>query len=177
MFKKTQQSEIMDKTMTSTNAPDRIEFALYEPDIAPNVGTMMRLSACLNIAVHVIEPCGFPFSRRVLKRTLMDYEPYVDLHHHADWSAFHKDQMERGRRLVLTTTKGSTAFNTVRFSSTDTLIMGSESSGVPDKVHSASDVRIRIPMRAEVRSINVATAASMILGEALRQTCGFDTLV
>ena len=166
----------MDETERQFTAGRRIELALYEPDMAPNVGTLMRLAACMDVAIHVIEPCGFPFSRRALKRTLMDYEPFVDLHHHADWQAFERDQQARKRRLVLTTTKSSVPYTEMSFQGSDTLLMGSESAGVPDFVHYAAAERIRIPMRSGVRSLNVATAASLILGEALRQTCGFETL-
>lgn len=166
----------MEKTDTLPCSDDRIEVALFEPDIAPNVGTLMRLTACLNVAIHVIEPCGFPFSRRALKRTLMDYEPHVSLRHHADWSDFVADQSARDRRLVLSTTKGSVPITEARFSARDTLVMGSESTGAPDYVHASAQMRVRIPMRSELRSVNVATAAAMLMGEALRQTSGYDGL-
>lgn len=154
-----------------------IHLALYEPDIAPNVGTLLRFGACLGLTVHVIEPCGFPFSRRALKKSLMDYEAHVLLKHHADYAAFEDWRQSHSRRLVLMTTKTDHSYLDVRYKDNDVLMAGSESAGVPDHVHTQADVCVRIPMRPELRSVNVATASAMIVGEAMRQTGAFGALV
>ena len=152
-------------------------LALYEPDMAPNVGTLMRLVACLGVPIHVIEPCGFPFSKRSLKRSLMDYEPHVMLYHHADWDAFHDWYQTLNMRLILMTTKAAKPYFNVTFTNRDIMMVGSEGRGVGDHVHQAATERLLIPMRPGLRSVNVATAASMVLGEALRQTGHFDHIV
>lgn len=150
-----------------------IEIALFEPDIPQNVGTILRLGACLGIAVHVIEPCGFPFSKRTLKRSLMDYEAHIDLRRHDDWQAFDHWRKEQKRPIALATTKASEPFMDIHYQPDHIILMGSESRGVPDQVHRAANHRILIPMRPGLRSINVALSAAMIVGEAMRQTGGF----
>ena len=150
-----------------------IALALYQPDIPQNTGTMLRLCACLGVDIHVIEPPGFDLSDRALKRAGMDYLVQVSLIRHISWQKFAAWRAESGRRLVLATTKGALPYADFGFASDDVILMGRESAGVPETVHEAADARVTIPMVAGLRSLNVATAAAMILGEALRQTGGF----
>ena len=124
----------------------------------------------MKTAVHVIEPCGFPFSKRALRRYAMDYADLVDLHHHLDWDAFLQWTKDNDRRLVLLTTKSDQTYCDFEFTPEDILLVGSESTGAPESVHDAADARITVPMSAEVRSLNVAVSMAMVLGEALRQT-------
>jgi len=147
-----------------------MNIALYQPDQPPNTGTLLRLGACLQVPVHVIEPCGFPFSKRALQRYAMDYADYVDLHHHLDWPAFEAWRKKAGRRLILLTTKADCAYSDFKFNKDDILLVGSESTGVPESVHQSADARITIPMSKQVRSLNVAVSMAMVVGEALRQT-------
>lgn len=149
-----------------------MRLALYEPDIPPNVGTLIRLGACLGVPVHIIEPCGFPWSDRDLKRAAMDYGALADVTRHASWAAF-KGTRTAASRLILLTTKTHNSFMDFTFRSGDTLLIGRESAGVPAEVHDAADGRVTIPMRPPARSLNMAVAASMVLTEALRQTGGF----
>ena len=153
-----------------------VDLVLYQPDIAQNTGTLLRLGACLGVPVHVIHPTGFPFSRRELKRGGLDYLDHVELTEHDSYSHFDAWRRETGRRLVLLTTKSSENAYALGYRTGDLLMLGRESAGVPEAVADAADARIRIPMRSGLRSINVAVAAAMIVGEALRQTNGFDAL-
>lgn len=146
----------------------RPRLALYQPDIPQNTGTILRLAACLGLGVDVIEPCGFVFSDRRMRRAGMDYVDMVDLVRHASWDAF-LAASRANRRLVLLTTKGSANYTEFAFSPEDALILGRESAGVPDEVHEAVDARIVIPLAGDARSLNVALAAAMVAGEALRQ--------
>jgi tRNA (cytidine/uridine-2'-O-)-methyltransferase len=148
-----------------------MRLALFEPDIAQNAGTMLRLAACLGVAVDLIEPCGFIFGDAKLRRAGMDYLSQVALTRHRSWAAF--AEARAPGRLVLLTTKAETAYSAVRFAADDILMVGRESAGVPEHVHQAADLKLRIPMRPGLRSINVAIAAAMVLGEALRQVNGF----
>jgi len=150
-----------------------VSLALYQPDIPQNTGTMLRLCACLGMDVHVIEPTGFDLSDRALRRAGMDYLEQVRLIRHLSWDKFVAWRAENGRRLVLATTKGALPYADFSFRSGDLLLMGRESAGVPEAVHEAADARVIIPMAPGLRSLNVATAAAMILSEALRQTDGF----
>jgi tRNA (cytidine/uridine-2'-O-)-methyltransferase len=153
-----------------------IELVLYQPDIAQNTGTLLRLGACLGVVVHIIHPTGFPFSRRELKRGGLDYLDHAEIVEHDSYEHFDRWRRDGSRRLVLLTTRSSQnayAFNVL---AGDLIMLGRESAGVPEAVAAAADARIRIPMREGLRSINVAVAAAMILGEALRQTNGFATL-
>ncbi len=150
-----------------------IALALYQPDIPQNTGTMLRLCACLGVDVHVIEPTGFDLSDRALRRAGMDYLAQVRPVRHLSWDRFAAWRAQSGRRLVLATTKGTLPYAGFGFADGDLILMGRESAGVPDAVHAAADARVTIPMAAGLRSLNVATAAAMILGEALRQTDGF----
>lgn len=153
-----------------------VDLALYQPDIANNTGTLIRLGACLGTTIHLIHPTGFPFSAKSLARAGLDYVDHASVQEHASWSQFDAWRREAGRRLVLLTTKAETSAYDVAYQPDDILMVGRESAGVPDAVADAADLRIRIPMRAGLRSINVALAATLILGEAKRQTNGFTGL-
>lgn len=153
-----------------------IDLALYQPDIANNTGTLIRLGACLGTTIHLIHPTGFPFSAKSLARAGLDYVDQAVVHEHVSWAQFNAWRHEQGRRLVLLTTKAHTSAYAVQYFDSDILMVGRESAGVPDAVAEASDLQIRIPMREGLRSINVALAATLILGEAKRQTDGFTGL-
>ncbi|MDP3316619.1 MAG: tRNA (cytidine(34)-2'-O)-methyltransferase, partial [Devosia sp.] len=144
-------------------------LALYQPDIAQNTGTMLRLGACLGVHVHIIHPTGFPFSAKAIRRSALDYLEHAELTEHASWAHFRDWQLESGRRLVLLTTRAASSSYDAGYTPGDILLMGRESAGVPDAVAEAADLRVRIPMRQAMRSLNVAVAASLVLGEALRQ--------
>jgi tRNA (cytidine/uridine-2'-O-)-methyltransferase len=153
-----------------------MRIALYEPDIAQNTGTILRLCACLGIEAHIVEPAGFPSSDRAFRRAGMDYLDQVALTRHASWSAFLRWRAERGSpllRLVAFSTAATRSYLDFRFEAEDILVFGRESAGLPDKVHVAADARLRIPMREGLRSLNVAMACAIAAGEALRQTGGF----
>lgn len=159
-----------------------MRLALYEPDIPQNTGTMLRLAACLGVAADVIEPCGFVLSDARLRRAGLDYLVGADIQRHTSWSAFRvwqqaQRQLTGGNRLVLLTTKGDTPYDRYRFAPDDILMVGRESAGVPPEVAAAADARIVIPLVAGRRSLNVATAAAMVLGEALRQTGGWPSTI
>ena len=148
-----------------------MRIALFEPDLPPNLGTILRLGACLEIPVHVIEPCGFPFSVQAVRRTALDYLEHAEIHRHDSWQHF---QAERpAGRLLLLTTRGAVPYTDFRFAPDDTLLLGRESRGAPDYVHAAADARVVIPIKPGLRSINVATAVAMVLGEGLRQLQAF----
>ena len=144
-----------------------MRLALYEPDIPQNTGAILRLCACLGVGVDLIEPFGFIWNDRRLKRAGMDYLDQVALTRHRSWAAF--QALPRGRTVLLTT-HGTLPYHRFAFAADDTLLFGRESAGVPETVHAGVDARIVIPMRPGLRSINVAMAAAMVLGEALRQT-------
>ncbi len=151
-----------------------MRLALYEPDIPQNAGTMLRLAACLGVEAHIVEPAGFPVSDRAFRRAGMDYLDQVTIVRHASWDAFETWRRRAGGRLILFTTRGgSTSYLDHAFRASDVLMLGRESAGVPDHVHAAADARLVIPIRPGLRSLNVAVAAAMALGEALRQTGGF----
>ena len=153
-----------------------IELALYQPEIAQNTGSMLRLCACFGVRMHIIHPTGFPFSRRALKRGGLDYVEHADFVEHDDFAAFESWREAAGRRLVLLTTKAAESAYAGSFEPTDILMVGRESAGVPEAVAQRAGLRLRIPMREGLRSLNVATAASLVLGEALRQTGYFETI-
>jgi tRNA (cytidine/uridine-2'-O-)-methyltransferase len=150
-----------------------VAIALFQPDIPQNAGNILRLVACLGVTAHVIGPTGFDLSDRALRRAGMDYLEHADIVRHVDWPGFAAWLAEHGRRLVLLTTRGEIAYADFAFAETDLLLLGRESAGVPEAVHAAADARLVIPMRPGLRSLNVASAAAMVLGEALRQTSGF----
>jgi len=148
-----------------------MRLALYEPDIPQNTGAILRLAACFGVAVDLIEPFGFLWEDRRLKRAGMDYLDRVEVLRHGSWARF---RAARGPgRLVLLTTRGSLAYHRFAFAPDDTLLLGQETGGVPDEVHGIADARLFVPLRRGLRSINVALAASIVLGEALRQTGQF----
>jgi tRNA (cytidine/uridine-2'-O-)-methyltransferase len=144
-----------------------MRIALYQPDIAGNVGTILRLAACTGVGVDLIEPMGFAFGDRAMARAGMDYAERADVTRHADWAAF---AAQAAGRLVLMTTKGAVPLPAATFAADDVLLFGSEGAGVPDFVHDHADLRVAIPMRRGFRSLNVAVSAAIALGEALRQT-------
>lgn len=152
-----------------------MDFALFQPDIAGNVGTSLRTAACFEVGAHIIEPCGFPFSVNALKRAGMDYAERLEIHRHANWPAFLDWKNQAKKRIVLFTTKGATPLPDFQFTADDVLLFGSESTGAPDHVHDATDARVLIPMHADYRSLNVAVSAGIAMAEALRQTKGFPS--
>lgn len=144
-----------------------MRIALFEPDIAANTGTIIRLGACMNVAIDIIEPCGFPIGDASLKRAGLDYLPKATVTRHASWQVF---ESQRRGRLILATTKAHQPYTAIDYRSSDTLLFGRESAGVTPEVAAAADESVCIPMVSGTRSLNVALAAAMILGEALRQT-------
>ena len=147
-----------------------MRLALYEPDIPQNAGSLMRLGACLGVGIDIIEPCGFLLTDRNFRRAGMDYLQNADIRRHESWARFREAVPSR---LVLLTTQGTLAYTDFAFAPGDVLMVGRESAGVPQAVHDAADARLVIPLRPGLRSLNVAQAAAMVLGEALRQTGGF----
>jgi tRNA (cytidine/uridine-2'-O-)-methyltransferase len=151
-----------------------MRLALYQPDIAQNAGTILRLAACLGVPVDIIGPAGFDLSDRALKRAGLDYLKHAAITRHSSWAAFETWRAAaRSDRLVLLTTRCDVAYTAFEFSRDDILLVGRESAGVPEEVRTAADALVRIPMRTGLRSLNVAVAAAMVLGEALRQTSLF----
>ena len=145
-----------------------MRLALYQPEIPQNTGTLLRLAACLEIGMDIIEPCGFVFSDRRMRRAGMDYVDYVDLVRHSDWPEFRRSTSSQ--RLVLLSTTGTTAYTDFTFHQDDIILVGRESTGVPEDVFQDTDAQLHIPMNPKCRSLNVAIAAAMVLGEAQRQT-------
>jgi len=149
-----------------------VHIALYEPDIPQNTGTILRLCACLGLPAHIIEPAGFPITDRAFRRAGMDYLDAVALTRHGSFAAFENWRRREGLALVLITTAGERVYLEHRFGPDQVLLFGRESAGVPEDVQQAADARLRIPMREGLRSLNVAMAAAMVAGEALRQMGG-----
>lgn len=152
-----------------------MRLALYQPDIPQNTGTMLRMAACLDVAVDIIEPCGFVLNDKRMKRSGMDYLDQTELVRHTSWDAFNHRRLEstQPKRLILLSTKAAKTYTNFNFQPDDILMLGRESAGVPDDVHQAVDHSVLIPMATGVRSLNIAVSAAMVLGEALRQTGGF----
>lgn len=150
-----------------------MNLALYQPDIPQNTGALLRLGACLDIAVHIIEPTGFDLSDRTLKRSGLDYIKHVRIERHVSFAAFEAWRKETTNRLVLLTTAASIAHTDLAYQPDDILMLGRESAGVPEDVHAVADERVRVPMAEGRRSLNIVTAAAIVLGEGLRQTGGF----
>lgn len=144
-----------------------MRLVLFEPDIPQNAGSLIRLGACMGVAVDIVEPCGFVFSEGAMRRAGMDYLPLAQVVRHASWDAY---IAQVTGRIVLATTKAASPYAEYSFAVDDNIVLGRESAGVPDAVHDRADARLRIPMKSGLRSINVAQAGAMILGEALRQT-------
>ena len=147
-----------------------MRLGLYQPDIPQNTGTILRLCGCLGIEAHIIEPAGFPSTDRAFRRAGMDYLEAVAITRHASWQNFETWRRREACRLVLFTTQASKFYLDFAFASEDVLLFGRESAGVPEPVHAAADARLLIPMRPGMRSLNVAMAAALAAGEALRQT-------
>lgn len=152
-----------------------MRLVIFQPDIPQNTGTMLRLAACFGLAVDLIEPCGFIFDDRRLRRAGMDYLDGVDLTRHSSWDAYQAWRLQHPSRLVLLTTKASDRYSDIVFQESDSLLVGRESSGVPDDVHATATLCVTIPLRPGFRSLNVALAAAMVVGEAQRQV-GFPGL-
>jgi len=146
-----------------------MRIALYQPDIAQNTGTILRLCACLGVEAHIIEPAGFPTSDRAFRRAGMDYLDQVVLVRHVSWPAFERWRQDAGVRLILFTTQGDRSYLDHAYTADDVLMFGRESAGVAPEVHAAAAARLMIPMRPGLRSLNVAMACAMAAGEALRQ--------
>ena len=147
-----------------------MRIALYQPDIPQNTGNIFRLGACLGVSVDIIEPTGFIFDDKKFKRSAMDYIDYIDYKRHIDWQHFYDWSLEKKYRLILMTTKARQSFYEFEFHSSDILLFGRESAGVPDNVHQIVDHRLTIPMKEGVRSINLSSSVALVLGEGLRQT-------
>ncbi|MBB3771855.1 tRNA (cytidine/uridine-2'-O-)-methyltransferase [Angulomicrobium tetraedrale] len=150
-----------------------LALALYQPDIAQNAGTLARTAACFGLPLHIIEPAGFPVGDAGFRRAGMDYLDRVAIRRHASFTAFEAWRRAEGRRMVLCTTRGAVPHTGFAFADNDVLLLGRESAGVPEEVHALAQARIIIPLMADARSLNVAIAGAIILGEALRQTGGF----
>ena len=147
-----------------------MRVALYQPDIPQNTGNIFRLGACLGVSVDIIEPTGFIFDDKKFKRSAMDYIDQIDYKRHIDWQHFYDWSLEKKYRLILMTTKAKQSFYNFEFHSSDILLFGRESAGVPDNVHQTVNHRLTIPMKEEVRSINLSSSVALVLGEGLRQT-------
>jgi tRNA (cytidine/uridine-2'-O-)-methyltransferase len=150
-----------------------MRLALFQPDIPQNAGALIRLGACLGVEIEIIEPCGFVLSDKRVRRAGMDYIEMANVTRHASWNAWCEARAARPDRLVLLTSKAAHPYTDFAFSPDDTIMLGRESAGVPSEVHDAADARLRIPLLSGLRSLNVAQAGAMVLGEALRQTNGF----
>jgi tRNA (cytidine/uridine-2'-O-)-methyltransferase len=147
-----------------------MRLALYQPDIPQNTGAALRLGACFKVPVDIIEPCGFPLDDKRLRRSAMDYGGSCELQRHDSWEAFWQaSRAVPGRRIVLLSTAASVPYTDFAFNADDTLLLGRESAGVPPEVHAAADARVRIPIAADMRSLNVIMAGGIVLTEALRQ--------
>jgi tRNA (cytidine/uridine-2'-O-)-methyltransferase len=149
-----------------------MRLALFQPDIPQNLGAAIRLAACLGVPLDVVEPCGFPLSDAAIRRAAMDYGEIADVRRHGGWTAFEAERRNTGR-LILFTTRGATPLHDFAFQPSDLLLFGRESAGAPEEVHAAADARVVIPLAPGARSLNLVTAATLALGEALRQTNGF----
>jgi tRNA (cytidine/uridine-2'-O-)-methyltransferase len=153
-----------------------MRIALYEPDIPQNTGTILRLCACLGIEAHIVEPAGFPITDRAFRRAGMDYLDQVTIVRHASFAAFDSWRRAEALSLVLMTTAADRSYLEHAYATNEVILLGRESAGVPDAVHRVADARLRVPIRAGLRSLNVAVAAAMVAGEALRQLGAFSTL-
>lgn len=145
-----------------------LSIALFQPDIPQNVGAMMRLTACLDVGLEIIEPCGFPWDDRKIKQSALDYSDAAQITRHASWDSF--KLAHSARRIILMTTKTDHAYTDFTFQPDDILLAGRESAGVPENIHQSVQARITIPLKPGLRSLNISIASAMILGEALRQT-------
>jgi len=145
-----------------------VRIALYEPDIPQNTGAVLRLAACFGVGVDLIEPLGFLYDDRRLKRAALDYAALAQVARHPSWAAFVASR-DPDSRLILMTTSGDVALDRFGFAPGDTILLGRESAGTPPHVHDAAAARVVIPLRTPARSLNVALAGAIALYEALRQ--------
>jgi tRNA (cytidine/uridine-2'-O-)-methyltransferase len=148
-----------------------LTLVIFQPDIPQNTGTMLRTCACLGLDAAIIEPAAFPVSDRHFRRSGMDYLDHVSIERHISWRAFEDWRAASGRRLILLSIRAATPYTGFAFQPDDLLMVGRESAGVPDEVHDRADGSVIIPQKSGMRSLNVAVAAAMVLGEAIRQTC------
>jgi len=156
-----------------------MRLALYQPDIPQNTGTLLRLGACLDLPIDIIEPCGFLFNEKAMRRAGMDYLDFSNYRRHDSWESFlnyRKEHPEEYGRLILFTTKAKQSFLDFKFKHNDVILMGRESAGVPENVHNLADSQLLIPMNPQARSINMAVSAAMAVTEGLRQTNGFPKI-
>ena len=156
-----------------------MRLALYQPDIPQNTGTLLRLGACLDLAIDIIEPCGFLFNEKSMRRAGMDYLEFSNYRRHNSWNdflAYREQNPQEYGRLILLTTQGKQSFIDFKFEPNDIILMGRESAGVPENVHEKADAQLLIPMNPNARSINMAVSAAMAITEALRQTNGFPSI-
>ncbi|MBP5352358.1 MAG: tRNA (cytidine(34)-2'-O)-methyltransferase [Alphaproteobacteria bacterium] len=156
-----------------------MRLALYQPDIPQNTGTLLRLGACLDLPIDIIEPCGFMFNEKAMRRAGMDYLDFVNYRRHNSWNDFlqyRQEHPDEYGRLILLTTHGQQSFIDFKFEPNDIILMGRESAGVPENVHQLADAQLLIPMNEHARSINMAVSAAMAVTEGLRQTNGFPTI-
>ena len=156
-----------------------MRLALYQPDIPQNTGTLLRLGACLDLAIDIIEPCGFLFNEKAMRRAGMDYLEFSNYRRHNSWNdflAYREQNPQEYGRIVLLTTHATQSFVDFEFKSNDIILMGRESAGVPENVHEKADAQLLIPMNPNARSINMAVSAAMAITEALRQTNGFPPI-
>jgi tRNA (cytidine/uridine-2'-O-)-methyltransferase len=158
---------------TAGNPPPPLRIALYEPDIPQNTGTILRLCACLGVEAHLVGPAGFPSTDRAFRRAGMDYLDRVTIGRHISWETFDGWRRENGLKLTLFSTRATASYLDHAYSRDQILLFGRESAGVPEAVHEAAENRLLIPIRPDLRSINVAMTCAMAVGEALRQTNGF----
>ena len=149
-----------------------VQLALYQPDIPQNLGSAIRLCACLDTPLDVIEPCGFPWNDRKIRQSGMDYMDAITINRHSSWDRFFENYHGK-QRIILMTTKSPHNFTEFTFQPDDILLAGRESSGVPDDIHACADGRVIVPLKPGLRSFNIINASAMILSEALRQTDGF----
>jgi tRNA (cytidine/uridine-2'-O-)-methyltransferase len=164
----TPQNEGSPMTILNQSNALKLGIAMYQPDIPQNVGSMMRLAACMGLRLDIIEPCGFPWDDKKIQRAGMDYIQHVDYKRHNSWQGFYESRANK--RVVLMTTKTENSYLDFAFQPGDIVLAGRESSGVPQEIHDIADARITIPMYGAMRSLNIVNATSMILGEAIRQT-------
>ena len=150
-----------------------MKIALFQPDIPGNVGAIMRLGACFAVSIEIIGPLGFPFDRRIIRRVALDYIDHVNIQHYATWKDFLLNHKKSNDRIILLSTKASRRYDKIEFKTSDTLLLGQESGGVTSEVRSEVDECVRIPLVSKMRSLNVASACAIELGEALRQTSNF----
>lgn len=149
-----------------------MQLVSYQPDIPQNLGSLIRLSACLGAKLHIIEPCGFILDDKRMRRVAMDYYDLVSITRHSSWEQFIEFKNKSSSRLLLLTTRGSREYTAFAFRPDDMLLLGRESSGVPDHVHAAADAGLLIPLEAGARSLNMAMAGAIVLAEARRQIKG-----